>query len=449
MDRIAKEGARFDRCYNTNAICGPSRAVIQTGKYSHLNGFIRNGNTFNGDQQTFPKLLQAAGYETAVIGKWHLGAEPAFDHYAVLPGQGSYFNPILRVKGSGEWPGNEQRFSGYDSAHSSEVITDLSIEWLEARDRTRPFFLMHHYKAPHDNFENAERYDWLYEDVEIPEPVSLWDRDTHGPSGRPLYGTSVSKRNSRRNMGHHMFVDPGLDDETYTRTAYQRYLKKYLRSVRGVDDGIGRLLAHLERTGELDRTVVVYTSDQGFMLGEHDYIDKRWMYEESLRLPLIVRWPARVRPGSSSDAIVNNVDFAPTLLDIAGAAAPSLMQGRSLVPLLDGSPPPDWRTASYYRYWMHMTHHDNPAHYGIRTRDFKLVFFYGLPLDAPGALPGPTPPHWELYDLRTDPHEMRNLYTDPSYTEAVRRLKGELTRVRNEVGDSDRDYPELRGLEGS
>ncbi len=219
--------------------------------------------------------------------------------------------------------------------------------------------------------------------------------------------------------------------------------------MRGVDDGVGRLLAHLEKTGELERTVIVYTSDQGFMLGEHDYIDKRWIYEESLRVPLIVRWPSSVEPGTIADAIVNNVDFAPSLLDIAGADIPESMQGRSVVPILEGSTPADWRTATYYRYWMHMTHHDNPAHFGIRTRDFKLVFFYGLPLDSPGALAEPTPPHWELYDLRTDPREMRNVYADPACAQTVRRLESKLFRLQREVGDTDEDYPELRRLRGS
>jgi N-acetylglucosamine-6-sulfatase len=443
IDRLAREGLRFENAFSTNSICVPSRATLLTGQYSHTHGLRTLNGVLEPARQLLAHEMRAAGYETAVVGKWHLGAEPDFDHYCVLPGQGSYFNPVLREKGRGAWPDNERRFSGYDSAHSSDVITERSLEWLRRRDRDRPFFLMHHYKAPHDNFENAERYDWLYEDETVPEPASLWERAGHGPDGRPRYGTSVSKRNRRRNMGHHMFVDPDLDDESYTRTAYQRYLKKYLRSVRGVDDGVGRLLQHLEETGELEHTVVFYTSDQGFMLGEHDYIDKRWIYEESLRVPLIVRWPGRVRPGSVSDLLVANVDFAPTLVEIAGAAFPPSMQGRSLVPILDRAPPPDWREAIYYRYWMHMAHHDNPAHYGLRTRDFKLAFFYGLPLDAAGALPEPTPPHWELYDLRRDPREQGNAYADPAYAGTVARLKDELARLKEEVGDTDEGYPEL------
>jgi arylsulfatase A-like enzyme len=256
-------------------------------------------------------------------------------------------------------------------------------------------------------------------------------------------GTSVGKRNARRNMGHHMFVDPNLPPDEYLRVAYQRYMKKYLRCVKGLDDNIGRLLEYLEQTGELDRTVILYTSDQGFMLGEHDYIDKRWMYEESLRVPFIVRYPKTIKPGTTSDAIVNNVDFAETLLDFAGAPIPASMQGRSARPVLEGRTPADWPTSTYYRYWMHMAHHDNPAHYGVRTQDHKLIFFYGLPLDAAGAQRNPTPPGWELYDLRNDPQELRNVYGDAKYADTAKRLKDELLRLKRQFGDTDDKYPEL------
>lgn len=296
---------------------------------------------------------------------------------------------------------------------------------------------MHHFKDPHDNFENAERYDFLYADATIPEPDSLTNRGTHGPLDHDLYGTSVGKRNTRRNMGQHMFLDPKLPADEYQKVAYQRYLKKYLRCVRGVDDNVARLLEHLKTSGELDNTVIVYISDQGFMLGEHDYIDKRWMYEESLRVPFLVRYPKTIKAGTKLDAIINNVDFAPTLLDFAGVKAPDFMQGRSFKPMLEGKPAPaDWRTATYYRYWMHMAHHDNPAHLGIRTKDFKLIHFYGDPLDAAGALKEKTPPHWELYDLKADPHEMANRIADPKYADTVKRLKTELDAVVKRVGDT-------------
>jgi N-acetylglucosamine-6-sulfatase len=379
-----------------------------------------------------------------MVGKWHQGREPAFDYYCVLPGQGSYFNPIFRVQGTEPWPNNTWRASGYDSTHSSDAITNISIKWLRnRRNKKKPFFLMHHFKAPHDNFENAERYDWLYNDVHIPEPKSLWQRGHHGPLNAPQYGTSIGPRNDRRNMGHHMFVDESLPAEAYTRESYQRYLKKFLRCVKGVDDNIGRLLKHLESTGQLDNTVIIYTADQGFMLGEHDYIDKRWMYEESLRMPFIVRYPRMIKPGTVANEIVNNVDFAPTLLELGGRPVPDSMQGRSIVPILTGQTAANWRTATYYRYWMHMAHHDNPAHYGIRTERYKLIYFYGLPLDAKGAVQKPTPAYWECYDLEKDPHEMNNVYADPSYADAVKELKRELLRLKQQVGDTDQQYSEL------
>lgn len=447
LDRLASEGALLTNAFCTNSICTPSRATIMTGQYSHRNGVRTLNGSISADRQHLARLMKSAGYETAIIGKWHLKAEPAaFDYYCVLPGQGWYFNPIFRQQGPQPWPKNTFTFKGYDSKHSSDAITDLSLRWLRQRkQKDKPFFLMHHFKAPHDNFENAERYDWLYQEIEIPEPPSLWERQTHGPLNAPAYGTSVGKRNTRRNMGHHMFVDRTLADDGYKREAYQRYLKKYLRCVRGVDDNIARLVSHLEETGELDNTVIIYTADQGFMLGEHDYIDKRWMYEESLRMPFIVRYPAGINAGTKVDAMINNVDFTPTVLDFAGVAPADFMQGRSFKAMLTGQPTPaDWPTASYYRYWMHMAHHDNPAHFGIRTKNYKLIYFYGLPLDAAGAVQQPTEPYWELYDLQRDPNEMNNVVEDRRYSDVLTRLKTQLSQLREEVGDTDEKYPALQ-----
>lgn len=457
IDRIAKEGALLKNCFVINSICTPSRAAILTGQYSHKNGVTTLAGRLPAERQTLAHAMKKAGYHTAMVGKWHLKEEPgAFDYYQVLPGQGSYFNPVFRVRGKEAWPKNEVRMAGYDCKHSSDAITEISLRWLKQRKKwsKKPFFLMHHYKAPHDNFENAERYDWLYEDVDIPEPESLWKRGNHGPTAKPLYGTSVSKRNERRNMGHHMFVDKSLDEEAYTRTSYQRYLKKFLRCVKGVDDGIGKVLAYLEETGELDNTVVVYTADQGFMLGEHDYIDKRWMYEESLRMPFVVRYPKAIKAGTVVEEICNNTDFLPTLLDLAGVKElPPEQQGHSFAPLLRGETIDDWRNATYYRYWLHMTHHDNPAHYGVRTATHKLIFFYGLPLGVPGLNKKtgvvPTEPHWELYDLNKDPKEMDNLYGKPGQEEITAKLKEKLLALKAEIGDTDDKYPELMKLRES
>ena len=447
LDRLAAEGMMFTNAVCTNSICTPSRATLMTGQYSHTNGVKTLSDNLPIADHALPRLMKQAGYQTAMIGKWHLKNEPAeFDYYCVLPGQGSYHRPTFRDMNSpGEWPNNLLHPKAtYDTEHSSDVITNLSLDWLKNRNPDEPFFLMHHFKAPHDNFENAERYDFLYDDVTIPEPPSLRDSPNHGSIATDGTGTSIGKRNTRRNMGDHMFVDKSLSDDDYLTVAYQRYLKKYLRTVRGVDDNIARLIAALRKSGDLDNTIILYTSDQGFMLGEHDYIDKRWMYEPSLQVPFIVKYPGKTKAGSTSSALVNNTDFAPTLLDLAGIKVPASMQGRSVSSILEsGQTPEDWRQASYYRYWMHLAHHDNPAHYGIRTENFKLIFYYGLGLDAKGAKQDVTTPGWELYDLRSDIAEQYNVYDDPAFHGVRERLKIQLLSLKKEIGDTDEEYPEL------
>ena len=454
LDALAADGVRFANAFCENSICVPSRATLLTGRYSHNHGLRTLRGSLPPDRQTVPRLMGAAGYETAMVGKWHLGAEPAaFDYYAVLPGQGQYFNPMFRVRGPKPWPKNTFRFYRNDAAHSSDAVTDLSLKWLadrreriESGGEDRPFFLMHHFKAPHDNFENAERYDFLHEDADIPEPPTLRERTGRGSADPALFGTSVGPRNARRNMGMHMFVNPVLPADNYLGEAYRRYLVKYLRCVRGVDDNVARLLARLRETGELENTVVFYTSDQGFLLGEHDLIDKRWMYDPSLRIPLIVRMPESLGDAPRGEVVeqfVGNVDFAPTLLDLAGAAVPGEMDGTSFAPLLRGESQ-DRPEEAYYRYWMHFAHHDVPGHFGVRTPDHKLIFFHGLPLDAAGAKGPPTPPHWELYDLTADPHETRNVIADPAHAGTARRLRDRLDALKTEVGDTDGRYPEVR-----
>jgi arylsulfatase A-like enzyme len=455
MDRIGEEGAVLNRCFCANAICSPSRATILTGLHSHVNGVRTLDDALDPGLITYPKILQSGGYQTAVVGKWHVHSEPqGFDNYEVLPGQGLYFDPYF-LDQSTDWSRihpNKRKQGKQHFGHVTDIITDKCLDWLEARDRNKPFLLMCHHKAPHDDFEYHPRYEHLFDGVDIPEPNSLWEDKSHRSDGSREYGVTVSEKNTRRNavetMSRPDYPTGALDIADLnpierTKAAYQKYLKDYLRVVKGIDDSVGRLLDYLDKEGLTENTIVIYTSDQGMFLGEHDYIDKRWMFEEALQMPLLIRYPQEIQPGSVVDDMVTNVDFAPTLLDYAGFSAPGQMQGRSFRALTVGQPPADWPNVLYYRYWMHMAHLDNPAHYGIRTPEYKLIFFYGLPLDATGALPDPTTPGWELYDLRHDPQELRNVYEQPEYADVVRSLKERLFEMKAQVGDEDDRYPEL------
>jgi arylsulfatase A-like enzyme len=371
--------------------------------------------------------------------------EPAaFDYYCVLPGQGDYFNPTFRVRGDKPWPRSTIRKVGQ---HSSDAITDISLEWLKNEwDRERPFFLMHHFKAPHDMFENAPRYDSYLEDAAIPEPPNLHNQpaDGFGSVASRGFGSGLTKGHESWQLGRKLGIDQSLEDPEYAKAVYQEYLKRYLRCVKGVDDNFKRLIDFLRDTGEVDNTVIIYTGDQGFFLGEHDLMDKRWMYEESMRMPFIVHYPKVVRFGSTNNWLINNTDFAPTILALAGIAAPDYMQGRSFAGALRGEPcPADWRTATYYRYWMHMAHNLRvPAHFGIRTERYKLIFFYGATPSGGNR----TPTAWELYDLKRDPYEMQNQYANPEHAELVAELKRELKKQRAELHETDEAYPELRGI---
>jgi arylsulfatase A-like enzyme len=431
LDRLRDDGMLFQNCLVTNSICGPSRAVIQTGKYSHLNGFLRNGMTFDGSQPTFPKMLRAAGYQTAVIGKWHLRSAPTgFDHSHVLIGQGPYYNPpMIR-------DGERVEHTGY----TTEVITDLGLEWLRnGRDPDRPFMLMLQHKAPHRSWQPGPDYLDHYDDVTIPEPATLFDDyATRGTPARTQDMTIAEtlteydlKFTPPRNLTPEQLAawkaayDPkneafraaNLTGRDLVRWKYQRYLKDYLRCIDAMDDNVGRVLDALEELGLDDGTVVMYSSDQGFYLGEHGWFDKRWMYEPSLRTPFIVRWPGVIEPGSESAAIVSNLDFAETFLDLAGVPIPDDMQGRSLVPLFLGMRPEDWRKSFYYHYYEFPAVHSVRRHYGVRDARYKLIHFYNID-------------EWELYDLAEDPDEIRNVYGDPHYAREQRRLKAQLARLR-------------------
>jgi uncharacterized sulfatase len=386
----------------------------------------------------------------------------------VFPGQGKYHNPDLYSREEGEVKNyrfdsrltREIRVKSYEG-HSSDVITDISLDWLEnKRNKEKPFFLMHQFKAPHDMFENAERYDHYLENVNFPLPETGYEPEwgsvaTRGTKDSLVHyiGASLSKRNEIRNMGKDLKISPSLSDEEYKNQAYQLYMKRYLRCVKGVDDNVKRILDYLEKEGLMENTIIIYTSDQGFYLGEHDFIDKRWMYEESLRMPLIIRYPKLIQAGAKNDWIINNTDFAPTILEFAGLPKPKYMQGESFARALKGeSKPKDWRQAHYYRYWMHMAHNlNNPAHFGIRTDRYKLIFFYGTDYLKTGEEKNDrnryranTPVAWELYDLKVDPHETRNVYEKMKYTTQVHQLKAMLIGVREEIGDKDEDYPHIK-----
>ena len=433
LDRIANEGMRFDRCYVTNSICAPSRAVILTGKHSHLNGQLSNLETFNGQQQTFPKLLQQAGYETAIIGKWHLKSEPTgFDHWQVLIGQGPYYNPRFLV------PGDTIRLTGY----TTNLITDLALEWMESnRDPAKPFMLMYQHKAPHRGWHPGPDHYTMYDEADIPEPPTLFDDYEGRASPAAEQGMTIAnhldvadlKLNPPASMNeaqteawqaiygprNETFHAANLQGDDLVRWKYQRYVKEYLRTVAGVDDNVGRLLDYLDEAGLTDNTVVIYSSDQGWYLGEHGWYDKRWMYEESLQAPLLVRWPGHIAPGSTNDAMVSNLDFASTFLDLAGAPLPNDLQGRSLKPLFTADTPGDWRTSHYYHYYEYPGWHCVERHYGVRTDQHKLIYYYDRD-------------EWELFDLETDPQELNSVYADPAYASVVEELKAELTRLREQ-----------------
>jgi len=454
IDRLADGGVRFANCFCTNSICGPSRAVILTGKYSHLNGFATNRHKFNGAQQTVPKLLKKAGYQTAMVGKWHLKTSPTgFDYWNVLPGQGQYYNPKLIEMGK----------ASVHEGYVTDIITDIAIDFLDnRRDADKPFFLMCHHKAPHRGWMPGPKYLTKYDDVTMPEPPTLFDDyatrgtaakkqemtiERHlkraydlkldplpGKDGKPGKLTWNMKRLTPRQRKawdaaygpkNKAFEEAKLEGKDLLRWKYQRYIKDYLRCIASVDDSVGRILDYLDEKGLSENTIVIYTSDQGFYLGDHGWFDKRFMYEESYRMPLLVRWPGAVKPGTVADELVLNLDFAETFLAAAGVVIPGDMQGRSLLPVLAGDPPSDWRKATYYRYYEYPAVHMAHKHYGVRTDRYKLIYFHDLG-------------EWELYDLEKDPHEVDNVYGNPAYAEQVKELKATLARLKKQYKDNDK-----------
>lgn len=456
LDRIGEEGCVVDTCFCNNAICTPSRASILTGQHSHINGVKTLADRLSDESKTFVGELHNSGYETAVIGKWHLHCEPKnFDYYSILADQGLYYNPYFISSGA-DWTKIDENRSDQGeqiNGYVTDIITEKTLNWLKSRDESRPFLLLCHHKAPHDNFEYHERYEHLFDDIKIPEPSSLFEDKSHRSVGSRMYGSSVGNRFPLRNHAVSMMSDSyptgklcvdTKDEKEITRAVYQKYLKDYMRTVKGIDDSVGEILSYLESKGELDNTIVIYTSDQGMFLGEHDYIDKRWIYEEALKMPLLIRYPEKIKAGSHINELISNIDFAPTILDMADEPIPSEMQGKSFKKMLFGEDLSPINECVYYRYWMHMAHHYNPAHFGIRTKEYKLIFFYGLPLDSYGAWQNPvTPPGWELYDLTKDPEELHNVYNEPQYQEAVKMMKALLFNERQKNLDDDSKYPEV------
>ena len=464
MDRIADEGMRFDNCYATNALSGPSRACILTGKFSHKNGFTDNASTFDGSQLTFPKVMRENGYATGVVGKWHLISKPqGFDHWSILLGQneqGNYFKPVFYENGT------VVKEDGY----VTDVITDKAIEFIDDVHDEKPFMLMLHHKAPHRNWMPAPRHLGIFNDTVFPEPETLFDdyvgrgeaaRSQDMNIGNTLDDEWDLKLLTREeilagdNRLHDVYIrmpeevqhkwdsvyapriaeyrSGKLQGDELVRWKYQQYMRDYLATAMSVDESIGRVMEYLEEIGELDNTVIVYTSDQGFFLGEHGWFDKRFMYEECLRMPFVIRYPKMIKAGSTSKAICMNVDFGPTFLDLAGIEVPSEMQGRSFRKVLEkkGRIPAGWREAAYYHYYEYPAEHSVKRHYGIRTSDCKLIHFYN-DIDQ-----------WEMYDMKADPQEMRNVYDDPAYADKRAKMHRILEQVQQEYEDTDPCEKEL------
>ncbi len=453
IDRLAEQGAVFLNSFCGNSICGPSRATILTGKHSHKNGFMRNtAKGFDQQQWTVAKALQAGGYQTAVVGKWHLKSTPVgFDHWEVFPGQGSYYNPVYI-----QMDGSKKQFEGY----ATDLTSEKAIDWLKGRDQSKPFFLMCQHKAPHRTFAPALRHLGAFDEVDIPEPDSLFDdyanrsgtlaknemeldrhfdwaydakvrKDERGDVELPepdRYGTPEYNRMTDAqkavwdgHFGPHNelfladFKAGKLDHRAVVRWKYRRYMRNYLSTVKAVDESVGRMLDYLDSQGLAENTIVIYSSDQGFFLGEHGWYDKRWMFEESFRMPFVARWPGVIQPGSRPAELIQNIDYAPTFLEIAGLDVPSEIQGRSLAPLFKGKES-NWRESLYYSYY-EFGEHAVPPHFGVRTATHKLIHF-------------PKTNEWNLFDLVADPHEMRSVHDDSEYVKIREELTREYQRLR-------------------
>lgn len=429
IDEIAALGRRLDHTYCTNALCAPSRASILTGTYSHVNGVTTLETHFQADQPTFVSLLKEAGYRTCIVGKWHLGEgqthnPQGFDHWAVLRDQGEYYDPqILTVDGVKVVPG-----------YATDLITDMAIAWVDSLDGDEPWCLLIHHKAPHRSWEPAPRHAHLYtEQIPVPDTFD----DDYASRGSAARRATMRIANDLTLQDLKTSPPTGL---TYEQTAlwkYQRYMEDYLRCVASVDDNVGRIIDWLRMRGDFDDTLLMYSSDQGFFLGEHGWFDKRFMYEESILMPLVISYPAKIAPGEPITDMVTNVDFAQTILEAAGVSPHPRMQGRSFWPLLTDEARLPTRDAIYYRYWENDdANHHVLAHYGIRTERYKLIYFYGDGLGIAGTSPHAFAPEWEMYDMLTDPAELHNVYHDFGYRQVRDDLTQRLNELQRDLGDS-------------
>lgn len=446
IKRLAAEGCVLDNCFCTNSISSPSRASILTGRYSHLNGVFSLEDGLSPDSTNLAKAFQQGGYETAIIGKWHLKKRPAgFDYFYVFHDQGEYVDPVF--KSAANWVDDDQGKQGETvKGFSTDIVTDRTIQWIKNRDKTKPFLMCCHFKATHEPWDYPDRLKDLYEGVTFPEPVSMME---FGPekSGRAFEGRQLENLGWRWETASKdpdawwckypelPFSTQGMEKEAARKKIYQKFIKDYLRCGAAIDDNIGRLLQMLDEEGLAQNTIVVYVSDQGYFLGEHGFFDKRMMYEESLRMPFVIRYPKEIPAGTRNKDIILNVDFASLLADYAGINPPAGVQGQSFRDNLKGEKPADWRDCMYYRYW---THHDiRPAHMGIRTDRYKLMFLYGDRLNTTGSDKEPTVPVWEFHDLQKDPYEDHNSYNDPQYREIIKELKTRLLELRKQYADAD------------
>lgn len=444
--RLAEEGCVLDNVFCTNSISVPSRAAILTGAYSHKNGVYTLSDALYPEQDNIAKQIQAAGYQTALFGKWHLKKRPSgFDDFCVFHDQGEYFDPIM--KNPDNWIDDDTQKAGDTiKGFSTDIVTNFTMDWIKNRDKDKPFVAFCHFKATHEPWHFPERFKHLYDDVEFPEPDNLMEFGPSG-SGRTYPGQQLEILGKRWEISSNdsnswwtrypelPFTTQGLNSIAVRKKIYQKFMRDYLRCGAAIDDNIGRLLRFLNEEKLSGNTIVIYVSDQGYFLGEHGFFDKRMMLEESLRMPFVIRYPKEIPAGTRNSDMILNIDFASLLADYTGSKVPAGSQGRSFRSNLKGKTPDDWRKEMYYRYWTH--HLVRPAHMGIRDQRYKLMFLYGNKLNMKGSEDKASTPSWEFYDLEKDPHENKNQYLNPVYAEEISRLKKEMLRLRHEFGDTD------------